>query len=801
MKEKRIMSFMLAMCMVLSFVSNCVFAAETDSITVNVSIVQNGQFVTGKNETKLACVPIIVTDRDGNGSYEIDEALYAAHEVYYEGGAENGYSSEATEYGLSLTKLWGDDSEAFGYYKNDQYVGSLADAVNNGDSVCAFVYQDKTGWSDKYTYFEEDTASVKRGQILSVKLNKLEYDANWELVVLPVENATITIDEVGTEITTNAEGVAEIIFDNAGIYTLSAITNYTIVPSVSIVTVLENDDEEDVAPPNDDKSDEGNSDIPPTTEGEVDYKAEINTILENIANLYKNSVSDWIAFPEWYVMDMGAYEGYNSETANKLSDSTKQDYVNYAVNAINEATSDTAIDKAVLGLVAIGKNPEQLYFANSSTPISAIEKLNTLAKSASVWAAPYTLAVYNQGEYETDTYETELVDALLASQLEDGSWNEYDTVIDTTANAIVGLSFYRDIPEVDAAIAKALGYLSAQQSDTGSFGENANSTAMVAVGLCAAGVDLEKDDDFIKDGNNIIDGLLTFALADNSGFGYKNNQSMDNYATEQSFRALVAIMQTLKSNEAYNIYDFSKNNFTAAYSTENKYASNVSGSGGGGGGSSSASTKNDDKNTENKTDENDNIDEEKEKIDYDEPTANIVQYTDIKTDDWYYNDVKKAIEIGLFNGVSQTLFSPDEGMTRGMLVTVLYRYDGEKGAVGKTAFADCLDNEWYSEAVYWASENNIVSGYGNGMFGTEDLITRQQLVTILYRYAGEKTETDLSGFADAEEIEDWAKDAIMWAVETGIVLGSDDNMLNPNGYATRAETAAIFIRYINMLTK
>ncbi len=322
----------------------------------------------------------------------------------------------------------------------------------------------------------------------------------------------------------------------------------------------------DPLPPTDDKEDTETPDTPPTKE-EIDYNVTCNTILENIAGTYKDTVSDWIAYPEWYVMDMGAYENYNPETENKLSSTTKQDYVNYAVKAINTATKDTDIDKAVLGLVAISKNPELLYSVNSNTPVSAIEKLNGVTKSTSVWAAPYTLAVYNQGDYKADTYETELVNALLANQLEDGSWNEYSTVIDTTANAICGLSFYKDKTEINDATQKALNFLSTQQNDTGDFGGNSNSTAMVAIGLCAAGVDLENDARFIKNGNNIIDGLLSFALADNSGFGYKNNTNKDSYATEQSFRALIAVMQTLKTGKAYNIYDFSNNELTPARET------------------------------------------------------------------------------------------------------------------------------------------------------------------------------------------------------------------------------------------
>ena len=330
------------------------------------------------------------------------------------------------------------------------------------------------------------------------------------------------------------------------------------------VNVTENSDTETPPPIGDE--DTGNPDTPTDNEKE-DYDVVISEILENIAATYTNNTD------EWTVMDMGAYENYAPQTENKLKDEARQTFINSAIKTIKDPTGsfDTAIDKAVLGLVAIGKNPELLYSVNSNTPISAIEKLNGVEKSTSAWSAPYTLSVYNQGEYNTDSYETTLVDAFLESQQDDGSWDEWGR-IDTTANVIAGLSFYKDSPEVRDAIDKAVNYLSTQQTENGTFsdgysGPNSNSTAMVIIGLCAAGVDLVNDTRFIHNGNNIIDGLLSFLVADKNGFGYTDNASINPYSTEQAFRALIASAQTIKTGEAYNIYDFSKNELTPARET------------------------------------------------------------------------------------------------------------------------------------------------------------------------------------------------------------------------------------------
>ena len=564
MKQKKFVSFLLTLCMLLSMVQVSVFA--DNSIKVNVSIASQGNL-------QVAHKQITVTDYNQSGSYDIDDVLYAAHEEYYSGGAENGYASAEGPYGLSITKLWGDTSGAFSYYLNNSSAMGLADTVEDGDYVYAFIYKDQIGWSDAYTYFSVSTASVKKGQTLQVTLNKLGYGENWETIELPVENAAIKINGESTEYKTNAEGVVEneegvagIVFENTGIYTLSAefaeTENYT--PPVYVVNVTENGDTE--TPPATEDEDTEAPDTP--ADEKKDYNVVIPEVLEKIAATYINATDYWI------VMDMGAYESYAPQTENKLTDDVRQKYINNAITAIQNSTLDTEIDKTVLGLAAIGKNPELLYPVNSNTAISAIEKLNSVTHSESAWSAPYTLAAYNQGDYNTDQYETELINKLLESQKPDGSWDEWGT-IDTTANVIAGLSFYKDRPEVNTAIESAVNYLSTQQNENGAYSANSNSTAMVIIGLCAAGVDLLNDTRFIIDEKNIIDGLLSFLVADGAGFGYTDNTSINAYSTEQAFRALISFMQAVKTGGAYNVYDFSKNEFTPARATGNNSSSSA----------------------------------------------------------------------------------------------------------------------------------------------------------------------------------------------------------------------------------
>lgn len=266
---------------------------------------------------------------------------------------------------------------------------------------------------------------------------------------------------------------------------------------------------------------------------------------------------------DWWAMDMGAYAKAYPHKGVGLTAEAKQNYINAAITAIQSAAAtDTAYDKAILALTANGVDVTKLYPVNSNTPLNAIELLNKTGKSTSAWSAPYTLAAYNQANFAgTDGYEKQLVNALLDAQGADGSWNESGTT-DTTANVLMGLAFYASDSRVKAAIDKGVSYLETQLGDGGVYsdafsGPNVNSTAMVIIGLTAVGVDPEKDERFIKNGMSVVEGLMSFALADNTGFGFTDNVRYNDTATEQAFRALIALAQYKATGKAFNVYDFS----------------------------------------------------------------------------------------------------------------------------------------------------------------------------------------------------------------------------------------------------
>lgn len=181
-----------------------------------------------------------------------------------------------------------------------------------------------------------------------------------------------------------------------------------------------------------------------------------------------------------------------------------------------------------------------------------------------------------------------------------------------------------------------------------------------------------------------------------------------------------------------------------------------------------------------------------------------IEFEDVKKDDWFYSYVQFAVNNKLFNGTSETKFSPNNQMTRSMLVTVLYRMEGEPDVATENTFKDVEVGKWYSDAVVWASANNIISGYSNELFGTNDSTTREQIAAILYRYVKSKgydvkASTDLSIYDDKDNLSDWAVEPMKWAVSNKIINGRSTTTLEPKGTATRAEVAAVFMRLINKI--
>ncbi len=182
-------------------------------------------------------------------------------------------------------------------------------------------------------------------------------------------------------------------------------------------------------------------------------------------------------------------------------------------------------------------------------------------------------------------------------------------------------------------------------------------------------------------------------------------------------------------------------------------------------------------------------------------TPSKTKFNDVSANDWFASAVDYVTGKGMMNGTADNTFSPKANTTRGMVVTVLYRLENQP-STSAASFTDVASGAYYANAVAWANANGIVSGYGSGKFGPNDKVTREQLAAILYRYAQYKKydvsvgeDTNILSYDDAQSISTYAIPAIQWACGAGVVTGKSGSKLDPKGNATRAEVAAMLMRF------
>ncbi len=227
---KKTIAILISVLLLAVTLSSFVFA-ENEPVKAFVTISN------GKGEIVVAYAEVEVTDADNDGQITVCDALFTAHEKYYQGGAEAGFAAINSEYGLSLSKLWGEENgDSYGYFLNDTACMSLADPVKTGDSLYAYVYTDLTAWSDTYSYFDIHTKQGKAGDKLELTLSCAGYDADWKPIVMPVSGAIITVDGKDTDIVTDEEGKATITIEE-GEHKISARSDsMTLVPPLCLTS-------------------------------------------------------------------------------------------------------------------------------------------------------------------------------------------------------------------------------------------------------------------------------------------------------------------------------------------------------------------------------------------------------------------------------------------------------------------------------------------------------------------------------------------------------------------------------------
>ena len=232
MKKTRIFAVMAVLALLVGIFALPV-SAEGSVVLVSIS---DGD---PDNGVELALEKVTVADCDDDGQLTINDALFSAHDKYFDGGAAAGFASAATEFGLSLNRLWGvENGGSYGYYINDASPLSLSDPIEDGDRIYAYAFADLTAWSDMYTYFDKCQIEAEEGDEVTLTLSGASFDAEWNPVTVPVEGAKILIDGKDSGVVTDAQGKACVTLSGDGQVVITAASDSAVlVPPVCVAQV------------------------------------------------------------------------------------------------------------------------------------------------------------------------------------------------------------------------------------------------------------------------------------------------------------------------------------------------------------------------------------------------------------------------------------------------------------------------------------------------------------------------------------------------------------------------------------
>ena len=428
--KKRLLSLLLALTMALSLATTGAWAADQDSIQVTVTIANQGAIAVGKNNTLMAQVPVTVTDRNGDGKFTYDEAMVAAHEAYYVEG-KDGFELNASS--GWVTKLWGDEGSS-SYYQNNASFSELVNAqpIENGDDLSAFVFSDDSGYSDKYSFFDQSTVSVKTGEKLTLNLQGMGYDSEWNLVAAPAGNAAlITVDKEGAfhelNVTTDANGNASLSFGQAGTYVVSAYGNDDIlVPPVCTVTVTDTTPSKDLT------------------------KEATSAIVNCVTGYQAADKAATCQFGAEWVM-LGRIRALDGAQGWKTKDADIQTYAASVMTAIQNGklsreTVPTTIARVILTLKALGLDAANFCGQNLPAWLYENQSYKNYASNDLIWS----LIALNSGDYPAPkAYQEALIDRLTEYQHEKTGGFFYSSEwakdnVDMTAMAMIALVPYQE---------------------------------------------------------------------------------------------------------------------------------------------------------------------------------------------------------------------------------------------------------------------------------------------------------------------------------------------------------------------
>lgn len=800
---KKLISLLLSIVIILGLCSFNVFA-EDNAITVYITMSKYGEILTDREGNDINCVAVELA---GQESYTLDDLFFKAHELFYDGGAEEGYFTEIVDpWGLSVTKFWGDTSGNFGYQVNGATEAVLGPShlLEDNDIVDAYIL---TSFYESYAKFNKISAETVAEKPIELQLLNSCYDAEYNMYFEPCIGATVTLNGMETDLLTDGEGKVTLSFDEEGEYIISAkktreisTETYTAITyPFCVVTVQPNN---------------------------------AFTILHNIAEKYSSEEIIADGNMPWLVADMAVYEYLYPDNGNGLSEEIRQMCVDKLVREAASATAPGTLSKNIIALRALGYDAKRLHtflheeFDAVAPLISLIDDEDSSVTN--IYTLPYVIIALNQGAgYCMEEQMSYLLEAAVSSK---EAWLDTTWGTDSITPMILALAPYYDINvNVKDAIDEAVEVIYAFQGENGGVG-NAASCGLAMAGFSA----LDIDSYSVCAGEySLIDGLLSQANGGLDAFLPTTNS----FSTEQGFRGLLA-WRLHKEETGKMMYDFSSNPLEEAYATgvvNCPVTINAVPSG------ANISIEGETPVFENTFDLSEGT--------YTYTVSKAGYYTKkgefTVTADEAQNHIVREIEITLnerssggggshtketytvtfeTNGGSnvakqqieenEKAQKPHDPQKDGYIFAgwfadkdlrneydfsqnvdkniVLYAKWDEKPAE-KIEFPDVLPTSWYFDAVSYVSNRGIMQGTENG-FEPENEMTRAMLVTVLYRLENNSDASYQNVFADVET-DAWYYDSVLWAADNGIVNGVGDGLFAPDKSVTRQEMAAILYRY------
>ncbi len=844
--KKRILATILAVIMMIGILP---VLAEDGNITVYLSVSRHGEILQSKDGQAMVYLPVTLT---GKESYCLDDVFLAGHILYYEDGTGGYATSIHEQYGLSIDKIWGDSSGKFGYQVNsgNESVMGPGHIVEDGDLVDVALYESFWPDTEAYATFDVAKKEIFLSEELTLTLQVSGFDADGNTVFSPCSDATITVNGVATQIVTDANGQATISLDEVGSYVISAqksknvsitigenetteITVTAITAPVCKVTVKERPEMQlihNIAAQyatGDFASAGGNlpwiiadmmtyESLYPDSDFCFTEEKKQAGVAQLIANA-ENATSPGDLAKTILALRALGYDAKKIYTKSF----TKINLVEKLI-ALVDAQSPDVTNIFTLPYVMIALSQSEDY----ATSEQKTRLLNAAIASKSAWQA-----------LETDDY--------------------YVGTDGITPMLLALAPYYETNTDVKNAVDETILILKGEQREDGLIdgfeGYEAASTGLAICALATLGVDVQT----VKNGEkSLIDGLLSTANENLTGFpnAFATEQGFRGLLAWQLFlkgrgavmydfsdypmnkanlsgtehcpvvfevtpvNAIVTIAgQTAIKSNCFDLtageytYTVSASGYTTETGTvvvteeeqESRIAKKItisltSSYSGSGGGSGIVKEPSHEEEQETKEPKQETTEQEQQ------PETEIFTeetFADVKQDDWYYQAVEYVYENHLFQGTGNG-FEPESFMTRAMLVTVLYRFAKPKKVEEQNPFADIPADEWYAESVAWAANNKIVSGVSETAFDPNTNITREQIALILYRYAtlyDYDTEiskkVDIFSYNDAGKVSDYAREAIEYAVATGVMNGKSEDTLAPGENATRAEVATMLMRF------